>query len=251
MLKAKMLAILWLVLGIICIAYGFTVKAAGSGTKFFLVWTGIGVVLLLAGAAVGTGLWGRMHIGVRRIIVCAVLAVCVAVAVLAGLVFSRFGEKGEKNLDYIIVLGAQVHTYGPSAVLKARLDAAVAYLQENTGTLCIVTGGQGYNEPFAEAEGMAEYLENAGISSARIIKEDKSLSTLQNLTNAMDLVDFTGKSVGIVTNNFHVYRALGIAKKLGLTDCCGIAAYSNPLYLPNNVFRECLGIIKEHITGAM
>ena len=250
-MKTKMPAVIWFVFAVICIAYGVTVKAAGSGTRFFLVWIAFGVLFILAGVSVWTGMWGRTHTGVRRFIVCVVLVLCVVIAVLSSLVFSRFSEKGEKNLDYIIVLGAQVYARGPSPVLKYRLDAAAAYLNENPDTLCIVTGGQGYNEPLAEAEGMADYLEKEGIAPERIIKETESLTTVQNLVNTMKLVDLNGKSVGIVTSNFHVYRALGIAKKLGITDCCGIAAASNPVYLPNNVFRECLGIVKELVTGSM
>lgn len=71
--------------------------------------------------------------------------------------------KGETNLDYVIVLGTQIHESGPSIVLKYRLDAAVLYLNENPGTICIVSGGQGKNEPYSEAEGMAKYLIEKGI----------------------------------------------------------------------------------------
>ena len=51
--------------------------------------------------------------------------------------------------------------------------------------------------------------------------------------------------MGIVTNNFHMFRAIQIAKKQGLSNVCGIAADSNVLYLPNNVLRECLAILKD------
>lgn len=57
-----------------------------------------------------------------------------------------------RGLDYIIVLGAQVRKDGPSPVLKYRLDKAVEYLNENPDTVCIVSGGQGSNEPWSEAE---------------------------------------------------------------------------------------------------
>lgn len=53
--------------------------------------------------------------------------------------------------------------------------------------------------------------------------------------------------VGIVTNNFHVFRAVQIAKVQGLERVCGIAADSDALYLPNNVLRECCGVLKDWI----
>lgn len=116
---------------------------------------------------------------------------------------------------------------GPSPVLKYRLDKAVEYLNENPDTVCIVSGGQGSNEPWSEAEGMARYLQEKGIDTARILTEDQSQTTGQNITNSKKLMK-EGASVGIVTNNFHVFRALQIAKKYGLSDVCGIAADSTP-----------------------
>ncbi|MGN0312810.1 MAG: YdcF family protein, partial [Lachnospiraceae bacterium] len=53
-----------------------------------------------------------------------------------------------------------------------------------------------------------------------------------------------GASVGVVTNNFHVFRALQIAKSQGLTNICGIATKTTPLYLPNNMVREYFGELK-------
>ena len=150
---------------------------------------------------------------------------------------------GRGGLDYIIVLGAQVRKDGPSPVLKYRLDKAVEYLNENPDTVCIVSGGQGSNEPWTEAEGMAQYLQEKGIDTARILTEDQSQTTEQNITNSKMLMK-EGASVGIVTNNFHVFRALQIAKKYGLSDVCGIAADSTPKYLPNNMLREFFGEMK-------
>lgn len=68
--------------------------------------------------------------------------------------------KPVKNLDYIIVLGAQVKESGPSVILRYRLDRAVSYLKENDNTLVIVSGGQGANEKATEASVMKEYLVN-------------------------------------------------------------------------------------------
>lgn len=90
---------------------------------------------------------------------------------------------------------------------------------------------------------MARYLQEKGIDTARILTEDQSQTTGQNITNSKKLMK-EGASVGIVTNNFHVFRALQIAKKYGLSDVCGIAADSTPKYLPNNMLREFFAEMK-------
>ena len=151
--------------------------------------------------------------------------------------------QSESGLDYIIVLGAQVRENGPSVVLQYRLDAAIDYLEDNPDTICIVSGGQGANEPFSEAQGMADYLEKKDISKERILLETESKTTAQNISYSMKMLP-EGVRVGIVTNNFHMFRALQIAKKQGLTQVSGIAAASKPLYLPNNMLREYLAEIK-------
>ena len=78
--------------------------------------------------------------------------------ILEGMIFGQFGAKAEAGADYVIILGAQWKTTGPSYVLQKRLDKAIEYLNANPETKVIVSGGQGYNEPVSEAEGMKGYL---------------------------------------------------------------------------------------------
>ena len=159
------------------------------------------------------------------------------------MIFSHFYDTGENNPEYIIVLGAQMREHGPSRVLRYRLDRAVEYLYEHPDAICVVSGGQGKNEPCSEAEGMAAYLEEQGIEKDRILLEPDSKTTSQNIQNSMNLIP-QDAAIGIITNNFHLFRALQTAKKEGLTNISGIAADSSPLYLPNNMLREFLAEIK-------
>ena len=129
------------------------------------------------------------------------------------------------------------------SICVENMDEAIKYLNDNPDTICIVSGGQGYNEPCTEAQGMAEYLEKKGVPKVRILMETESTTTAQNISNSMQYIR-EGATVGIVTNNFHMFRALQIAKQQGLTQVCGIAAKSKPLYLPNNMLREYLAEIK-------
>ena len=171
--------------------------------------------------------------------------------IVEGFIISGFNESGEKNLDYIVVLGAQLKNSGPSRVLRMRLDKAYDYLVENPDTIVIVSGGQGSNEPDTEAEGMKTYLVSKGIEHERIIKEDRSTSTVENVTYSRSFLDASNDKVGIVTSNFHVFRAIKLAKKAGYQNVCGIAAPSYPFLQPNNMLREFVGIVKDFVFGNM
>lgn len=233
-----------ILLGILSVLYGVLVLQAGSGTGFWLIWEVIGVFFFLWAVLLHKKFF-VMHKKTGMIFHVLVVVAFVVLATFCGMIAGEFSAKGTQNLDYIIVLGAQVREDGPSVVLRYRLDAAIDYLNENPDTTCIVSGGQGANEPFSEAEGMAEYLLEKGIEENRILLEDKSTNTVENIQNSNALMDGTYNGVGIVTNNFHVFRAVQIAKVQGLEGVCGIAADSNALYLPNNVLRECCGILKD------
>lgn len=237
------------ILGALCAVYGISIMLVWSGTSFFAVWLALGALLLLGAWAVHAGWWNACPALVRRCVYAVVAVALIVCAVTQGLALTHFSDQGEDDLDYIIVLGAQVREDGPSVVLRHRLDTAYEYLAANPNTICIVSGGQGPNEPEPEARTMARYLEQKGIASARIIQEDKSLNTIQNILNSMSFIDPDHDRVGIVTNNFHVYRGVSIARKQGIAHVCGIAAPSHTWYLPNNLLRETFGITKDFLKG--
>ena len=101
---------------------------------------------------------------------------------------------------------------------------------------------------------MRDYLVAHGISGQQILMEDKALNTVQNIRYSVDLlneqsIDLRKRKVGIVTNNFHVFRGVSIAKKQGFEQVCGISAGSHPYYLPNNMLREFCGVCKDKLFG--
>lgn len=236
-----------LVCGILSFLYGIMIWAIQSGSMFFVVWFLLGGMLLLlaAGIHMGVTLPGPVR---------AVMLVLIASGLFVFLFFeariaSCFSMRAEPGVDYIIVLGAQVKDSGPSVVLKYRLDAAYDYLSENPDTLCIVTGSKGANEPMTEAMGMHDYLVSRGIDDSRIILEEKADNTVQNLVYSRQLLSSEDADVAIVTNNFHLFRALHIADAQGYKKVQGIAADSTALYLPNNMAREFFGTVKDLVRG--
>lgn len=239
------------ILGIACVIYGTMVLAVGSGTLFFLFWYVLAALFFAAGLFVHFGLFAALPNAAKYTGAIVLAVILIAIIGVNVQIMSEFDSKGEDNLDYIVVLGAQVRPDGPSLVLKFRLDAARDYLNANPNTRCIVSGAKGFNEPVEEAFAMAAYLEEQGIDPERIICEDQAQNTDQNIANSMAFFNPANDRIGIVTNNFHAYRAKRIAERHGIAHVSVISAPSSLFFLPNNLAREDLALIKAHITGTI
>lgn len=137
------------------------------------------------------------------------------------LISSEAANIPDSNIDYAIILGARLYGDIPSPSLVLRLEKAVEYLRSSPGTLAIVSGGQGKGESTSEAEAMRRYLEDKGIFSERIIIEDKSTNTKQNLEFSFKTARMKGaaeeSSFLIVSSDYHLYRAKLLAKRIGFS----------------------------------
>ncbi|MBS2968743.1 YdcF family protein [Metabacillus sp. KIGAM252] len=150
-------------------------------------------------------------------------------------------SKPPANADYLIVLGAKVNGNVPSLALKYRIEAAAKYMSENRSTVAIVSGGMGPGENRTEADAMKEGLLNLGIDSGRIISEDQSTSTNENIRNSKQLLPKNAKAGIIVTNDFHLYRSIMIAKDHGLA-VSGLAAKTPAVIKLKSYIREYLAL---------
>lgn len=151
--------------------------------------------------------------------------------------------------DYVLVLGCQVKGTNPSYALVKRLDAAYDYLMDNSETMVILSGGQGFGEDIAEAHAMAEYLKKKGLPESRMLLEDKSQNTDENIRNGMELMERQDASVVLVTSRFHVFRSVGVAKKQGLTNVEGLGAPTKWYTIPNQYIREGFAVLKYKLWG--
>ena len=162
---------------------------------------------------------------------------------VGGKILSCAGETCGREVDFLIVLGAQVRGTRITQSLKRRLDSGHAYLVNYPNTKVVVSGGQGKGEDVSEAQAMAEYLIRCGVEPERIIQEDRSTSTWENLCFSLGCLTSPRAAVAVVTNDFHLYRALLLAKKAGYKNLFGIAASSNGVLLFNYLVREIFAVI--------
>lgn len=151
----------------------------------------------------------------------------------------------------VVVLGCKTTGDQPSWMLQDRLDKAYKELLKNSDVMCIVTGGQGEDEKYSEAYVMKKYLTEKGIASDRIIMEDGSVNTEENLLYTKAVIELNGLSqnVVIVTDRFHELRARIWAEKVGFDNiysaCCDTRIYLVTGYW----FREMFGLARLYIFG--
>lgn len=243
-----------LILGISSLLYYFGIIAfAGLNASFSKIWIFISIVFFALFYVV------KYKPGVLNVIKdkpvitfgisITLLVGVICFIVIEGFIINGMLKNGEPNLDYIIVLGAQVKGEDPSRVLTARLNTAYKYLIENKKTKVIVSGGQGEGEDISEAEAMKRYLLAKGIDTDRIIIEGKSVNTQENLKFSFALINEKDAKVGIVTSDFHVYRAVAIANKQGCENVDGLAAPVDWGIEVHYMVREFFAVIKEKAVG--
>ncbi len=148
---------------------------------------------------------------------------------LMGVVF--LAEKTPRPLekrDAIIVLGARIMPDGElSTTVLHRVQTALKLYKDGYAPLIIACGAQGADEPETEAGAMARWLIEKGVPASDVVVEDKSTDTIENLQNARaEMVARGLKTAIVVTSDYHVTRALWLAKDQGL-DAIGASAPGN------------------------
>lgn len=245
------MCLLLILLGILFLAYFVCIAFfVGHGTNFYFIWLFLGMGSILFAVLWKKGFFAE-HIPLllRKLFLVAFCIGMVLFLVVEGFIVSGFTQEGKNGEDYVIVLGAQMKKNGPSKALQYRLDEAIKYLETNPEATVIVSGGQGPDEHISEAQGMYDYLVKKGIDAERILKEDQSRNTTQNLKFSAKLLDKEKDSVAVISNNFHVFRAVKIAQKAGYKEVCGIAAKGEPFLQWNNMMREFFGVVKDFLFG--
>ncbi len=148
----------------------------------------------------------------------------------------------------IIVLGCRVRGDEPSLSLIKRVDAAYKFLLFNPESVAILSGGQGKDENISEAQCMQQLLYARGISKNRLILEDRSTSTDENIRFSLQIIETLDldRNVAIATSEYHQKRAANICKKYGLNST-PVSSKTKWTLLPTFLLRELFAEIKEKL----
>ena len=273
---------LWITLAVLLLYAVFAflystvvVYASGTGTSFLWFWPLTCVVALAAVVLLFLVLTGRLvQFKTSAMCLCGLFWLFVAVFLsVEAVVFSAGRKAPATDAKYVIVLGAQVRGEVPTLVLSARIRAAAEYLKEHPQAVAVASGGKGSGENISEAEAIRRGLIRLGIPEERILMEDASTSTAENLRfsareiqryeweksgvqapcfsggNSEPLIYNVPEKVVLVTNDFHVFRAVKLAKNLGYTEVSGLGATEFFAVTIQYYVREFFAITKEALSG--
>jgi uncharacterized SAM-binding protein YcdF (DUF218 family) len=167
--------------------------------------------------------------------------------VLYALIYSKLPVT--RRADYVVVLGAGLLDGGQvPRLLASRLERGRAVYEKlasrGADPLLIVSGGKGSDEQVSEAAAMARYLTERGLPAGRLILEDRSASTGENLLFSKAIMDQQrpGARCVIVTSGFHAFRAAIIARRLGINGQA-TGARTAGYYWPGAMLREFAAVL--------
>lgn len=250
----KIIMYVYFILGVWSVMYFFTCLAYGGGLKLSWVWLWIiiAVFSFIRVYMLKRKIDEHPVISIPKILVWLYRFVFVAALAFFMLtevkIIEAMTAAPENNLDYIIVLGAGLHGTEPSNPYRVRIERAAQYLKSNESTVVVASGGQGKHESISEAECAKRKLTKSyGISEDRIILEEKSTDTEENLKYSLEIIGDPAKRVGIVTNGFHELRALSIAKRVGYENATSVPAVTLMPVGIHYTVREFFGMVEYYI----
>lgn len=154
-----------------------------------------------------------------------------------------------KTCDFILVLGCGLKNGETvTKLLAGRLDRAIKqYVLGGKKATFVVSGGKGDDELVSEAFAMKEYLVNNGIPTTHIVMEDTSTNTLENMKFSKKIMEgiYPNYTCCVVTSNYHVLRAVILAKNAGL-NAQGVGGKTALYYLPAAFIREYIAVIFDY-----
>ena len=206
----------------------------------------------IAGTALGAAyvllgvLWETMQQKQRTAVLTALVLIC------AFLLWKAFGilKAGKSNAAgqrVLIVLGCRVRGTEPSLALLKRVDSAYFYLFANPDAVAVLSGGQGSDELISEVACMKRLLMSRGIAESRLLIEDKSTSTYENIRFSRKYLDELGvQEAAIATSEYHQKRARLICQRFGIK-AYSVSSQTSPILLPTFVLREILALARETV----
>ena len=156
----------------------------------------------------------------------------------------------KQDIDYVVVLGSGLIGDKVPPLLASRINKGIQIYKSNQNCKLIFSGGKGPDELLSEGQAMALYAEEKGISADDIIIENKARNTRENILFSKELMT-NGSRFAIISNYYHLFRALLLAKELEIS-CIGFGAKTRLYFTLNAYIRELVGYLylkrKLHIT---
>lgn len=244
----------WIV-PVLFLAGGILIYLFLSGCRFLaMVTCGIAPILCVYNLL---SIWeSRNRIGAK--VLRTILSVCLVFLVILACVTAGFILYGgdtatAQDYEYLIVLGAGLNGNAPSEILQDRINHAYTYLTAHPDTICIASGGMGSDEQISEALCIYNELTAMGIDPERIWLEDHSTSTVENFRYSLILLQETTGSaperIGVISNEFHLFRVGLIAQSHGLDADLIPAPTSNILIRISYTLREIVALWKYLLIG--
>lgn len=245
---------LWGIIGVLAMGYFVLANFLGGRIYFseiFLISSIICLFIFVKYKWITELKLIKKNLGVIKVI----LLIMVGAFILIEGAIIVFPKRSLEKADLLIVLGAGVKGTTPSLTLKHRLDTTVEYIEKtNYMGKIIVSGGQGPGEDITEAEAMKLYLIDKGIEESKIIKEDKSTSTSENLLYSKEVIRDklnkkvdNGLKVTIITTDFHGMRSNMLAKRNGYSNIELYTSNTEWYLIPNMYVREFFAFVKSFI----
>ena len=219
----------------------------------FLLVAGLVLLFLFDRYASGSALQVMLHDLAANIFAAVYLYFeCMLIgAIVADVIAARYEPEPDK--DFLIVLGCGFRKDGsPSPLLRGRLDRALRFAEKQeaaTGKapIFVTSGGQGPDEVCSESACMKRYLLEQGVPEERILEEDRSTDTFENMKYSKAQiwkVNPQGK-IAFATTNYHVFRSGLYARRVKMR-AVGMGADTKWYFWPNASVREFVGLLTEH-----
>jgi len=234
--KSIFIRIILLILGVLSLVNVIYMHFAANPTIAFAIQAVISICLIFY-AAFFNRIPKKIHV---------TFAIICLIPMAFSLFLFAYGnlDNVDFNEDVVIVLGAGVRGETVSLPLAHRLTTAIDYLHQNPDAYIIVCGGLGNRAVITEAEAMARFLITRGVPKDRILLEEQSTSTYENLAFAQEILDEhfpDGFRAVLVTNDFHIYRAVRTAEHVGL-NVGHVGAFTDWSTMSVNYLREMLAV---------
>ncbi|MBO4838697.1 MAG: YdcF family protein [Lachnospiraceae bacterium] len=233
----------WIIAGaVLTAAFGwtFSVNIVNAGN---VLGTAVGLLLILY------GLFRKKIPPLLRRLFLSLLAAGGLLVLVSGIAIVRQSAQTPRQEEgTVVILGCGVRGTVPSLMLQTRIDAAADYLTAHPDARAVCSGGMGRGENISEGECIYRVLTARGIAPERLLVEDRSSNTEENLCFSAAIIKEEGLSphLILVSSEYHLYRAVHMANRLGL-EAESVPAHTPLRLLPAYFLRECMAVVKEWI----